>query len=127
VSRRGRVMIVDDDPAILVALTRVLGLQHDVTAASSPAEAVAHIQRGERFDAIILDVVMPGMTGIELYELWVRELPTVADAVIFLTAGGFTAESERFLRSMGERCLQKPVDIASLRRFIDARVAAAKS
>jgi CheY-like chemotaxis protein len=120
-------MIVDDDPSVLVALSRVLRREHDVIAAGSADEALAHIRGGAHFDAIILDVVMPGMTGIELYEVLEREAPSAAEAVAFVTAGGFTADSERFLRNMGSRCFEKPVDLTTLRRFVESRVAIAKT
>ena len=64
-----RVLLVEDDPqvrgAVLVQLT---SLGYAVTATASAAEALGHLDKGEVFDVVLSDMVMPGMSGPELAE-----------------------------------------------------------
>jgi two-component system, OmpR family, response regulator MprA len=61
-----RVLVVDDEPAVRAALDRALALErYDVTLATDAPDALARLQT-RTFDLIVLDVMMPGMTGIEL-------------------------------------------------------------
>jgi len=62
-------LVVDDEPGILRALTLLLSsLQVRVTALSSPGEALAYLERGGRPDAIVSNLRMPGMNGIEFLQ-----------------------------------------------------------
>lgn len=70
-----RVLVVDDDPDILATLSAVLeqmlGVPVEVVTAASGDEARRRIEQGERFDLLLTDERMPGLTGSELLE-WVR-------------------------------------------------------
>ena len=62
-----KLVIVDDEPGILRALSLILGsLKCEVTALSSPKMVLEHIDNGGVPDAIVSDLRMPEMTGIEL-------------------------------------------------------------
>ena len=116
--RRYRVLVVDDEPAVLRALARELRRHYQVTACSSATEALERLDDGEPFDAIVTDVMMPGTTGIELYEKIERRSPQVAQRVVFTTGGAFTAETREFCERMHERVCDKPVDVERLREQI---------
>ncbi|MGZ3451501.1 MAG: response regulator, partial [Polyangiales bacterium] len=121
---RGRVLIVDDEPSILRAVSRTLGRSHDVETATDGDEALEMIRRdATRFDAVMTDVQMPRMNGVDLYRAVEREFPSVAERVLFMTGGVFAAEVEQFLRGVKHRVLRKPFDPDLLRRTIDERVA----
>jgi signal transduction histidine kinase len=82
--RRGRILIVDDHEevgALAEALCRELG--HDVARARNGEEALEKVRR-ERFDVVFTDVVMPGMSGLELAE---RLRAAAPDLPIVLTTG----------------------------------------
>src|SRR4051812_827901 len=78
-----RVLVVDDDPKIQAVLRRGLGLEgFRVELAGDGREALAHLQRGE-FDLVVLDVLLPGVDGIEVC----RRLREVSDTpILMLTA-----------------------------------------
>ena len=68
-----RIMIVDDDPDIVESVTMVLQKNdHEVIQADGGVEGLEKA-KSEKPDAIILDVMMPGMTGFELLEAFDRE------------------------------------------------------
>ncbi|MBK7141128.1 MAG: response regulator [bacterium] len=60
------ILAVDDDPRVLLALTDILHLEdHEVTTALDACQALALLRR-KRFDLVISDLGMPGMSGLEL-------------------------------------------------------------
>lgn len=121
---RGRVLIVDDEPSILRAVSRTLARTHEVITASDGDEALDLIRRDPLgFDAVMTDVQMPRMSGVELYRAIEREIPAIAERVLFMTGGVFAPDVEAFLRGLKERVLRKPFDPDLLRRTIDERVA----
>ncbi len=121
--RRGRILLVDDEPMVLRTLKRVLG-DHDVVALEGAAEALALLERGERFDMIFSDVIMPHMTGMELYERLLRERPDVAARVVFLSGGAQSVRELEFLASIPNTCLEKPISFTTLRAFVQQRLGA---
>lgn len=107
-SVRGRILIVDDEPCIRRALQRLLGSRHDVTLCSHGAEALERLVVGERYDVILSDVLMPEMTGIELFAELERRFPEQSGRVVFMT-GGATSESARvFIEKKRARVVSKP-------------------
>jgi PAS domain S-box-containing protein len=123
--RRHRVLIVDDEPRVAQALKRMLHGDHELTVASCGAEAIAHLAAGERFDVIITDVMMPNMTGIELYDRLEDLAPDQAARVIFLSGGVFTAQTQTRLEASGNPQLTKPVSSQELRACVAQLVARA--
>ena len=116
--RRHHVLIVDDDPRVAQSIKRMLHSDHDLTVASCGAEAIEHVAAGTRFDAIITDVMMPNMTGIELYDRLEDLAPDQALRVIFLSGGVFTAQTQARLEAAGNPQLQKPVSSQELRACV---------
>jgi len=88
---------------------------HDVVSCRRASDALARIQGGERFDAILCDVMMPEMTGIELHEELKSLAPDQAKRMVFVTGGAFTQAARTFLASVPNPCVHKPVDAQSLR------------
>jgi DNA-binding response OmpR family regulator len=65
-SARGRVLLVDDEPAVLAGLNRHLRRRFDVVTATGAAEGLAAIDAAdEPFDVVVSDLRMPGMDGIQ--------------------------------------------------------------
>jgi len=119
---RHRVMIVDDDARVAQAIRRILRSDHEVTLASCGAEAIEHITAGKRFDAIVTDVMMPNMTGIELFDRLQSLAPDQAMRMIFLTGGVFNAQTQAMLDAAGNPQLQKPVGSQALRECVSRLV-----
>jgi CheY-like chemotaxis protein len=113
--RRRRVMLIDDEPQVVHTAQRLLRKDYDVTVAVCGKDALALIADGARFDAIISDVMMPNMTGIDLFEELQRIAPDQARRVVFLSGGAFTAQTRERLDQLGVPQLEKPVTAKQLR------------
>ncbi len=107
VERRGRVMVVDDEPVIGVILRRIL-VGHDVTAFTTVEEALAELASGKRFDVIFSDLMMPQRTGMDFYRELTRLAPDDAARVVFVTGGAFTKAASEFLEGVGNERVEKP-------------------
>ena len=112
--RRSSVLVVDDEPQIVKLLALLLDPFHDVTSEQRADAALQRIARGERFDVIVCDVMMPQMTGMDLHDTLRTVAPDQADAMLFLTGGAFTARAREFLGRLPEAVIDKPVDPAAL-------------
>jgi len=117
--QRRRVLLVDDDPLVARSVVRALAGAHDVVATHSGAEALARLEAGERFDAVLCDVMMPEMTGAQLHARVEARDPALSRRFIFLTGGAFTEDAIEFLRRVAGPCLDKPFDAEQLRRAVE--------
>jgi two-component system, sensor histidine kinase and response regulator len=115
-----RILIVDDDPALLEALPETMRLRIPgtiVDTAMSAAEALTSIA-GIDHDVIVTDLVMPGMTGIDL----IRKIREVRPRTPMILMSGNPNPQGYALRTRAYGFIQKPIDrdylIATLRRAI---------
>jgi len=113
-SKRGRVLIVDDEAPLCLILRRLLGDTHDVTTLTSAREAAARITKGERYDVILSDLMMPGMSGMDLHAELSRVAPDQATRMVFITGGAFTPRATAFIASVPNRFIEKPFDAKML-------------
>jgi CheY-like chemotaxis protein len=117
-ARRGRVMCIDDEQAVLRTVTRVLTEQHDVVAVARAADALSLVARGEQFDIIFCDLMMPEMTGVDFYHTIKTANPALAERIVFLTGGAFSDAAEAFLDSCANLVVLKPFKVLELRRVV---------
>jgi CheY-like chemotaxis protein len=108
--------------AVRGAVERVLSSRHAVSLAAGGAEALALLDAGERFDVVLCDLTMPGMTGVDLYRAVAARHPDVAARFVFLTGGAFTPEAQQFLDATGAPRVAKPFDAAGLRAVVASRI-----
>lgn len=100
-----KILIVDDDPDIRKVLNLLLCREYETAEAENGRAAVAYLRENRGTDLVILDVMMPGMDGVETCEK-IREFSNVP--VLFLTAK--SAEKDRLsaYQSGGDDFLSKP-------------------
>jgi PAS domain S-box-containing protein len=117
-----RVLVVDDDEAVLRAVTRLLGPEQQVRSVSDAREALALIELGAPFDVVFCDLMMPNLDGRQLFER-VRELaPRLAERFVFISAGTTSDEMRGFLASIPNACVHKPFTRGELRAVTRAQV-----
>ena len=118
VAHRARVLVVDDELAIGRALSRSLGRHHEVVFLTSSREALTRITAGERFDVIFSDLMMPDVTGMDLYEELLRIAPDQAKRMVFVTGGAFTERACEFLDAVPNARVDKPFVVANILAII---------
>lgn len=121
-SRRARILAVDDEALLLTAYRRMMRRRHDVETACGGREALAILERDRSFDVILCDILMPSFTGMDLHREVASRWPDLAPRFIFLTAGVFTIAARRFLEESGAVWMEKPVDLALLEKTIEAKI-----
>jgi len=122
-SRRGKILIIDDDALVLESLSDGVSLEHEVKSTTSASTALEWILAGESFDAILCDVMMPSMGGEEFYAELGRIAPQQSGRVVFLTGGAFTPQSRTFLDAIPNLKLIKPTSLndvlSTIRAILD--------
>jgi CheY-like chemotaxis protein/two-component sensor histidine kinase len=116
--RGGRLLIVDDEPMILGALRRALAADHQITCVPDGRAALVKLRAGERYDAILCDLMMPELTGMDLFAEMRRLTPDQTERVIFVTGGAFTPRAREFLARVPNARVEKPIDFQNLRLMI---------
>lgn len=114
---RARVLVIDDEPAILRAFRRVL-YSHEVVVATSGPEAMSRLSEGAPFDAIFCDVMMPEMSGVEVYQRIRAQHPGQEHKLVFMTGGAFAEPAAHFIESVVNPKLKKPFTGAAVRTLV---------
>ena len=114
----GKMLIVDDEPMILGALRRSFIADYHVTCVGDGRRALERIKRGERFDVILCDLMMPEMTGMELHAELTAVAPEQVERVVFVTGGAFTPRAREFLERVPNARVEKPIDFQNLRLLL---------
>ena len=122
--RRGRVLVVDDEVAILLAVRRTLGSQHEVMTTTRAAEALELVTAGNRYDAILCDLMMPEMTGMNFYGELAKLAPEQLRHLVFMSGGAFTPTARAFLDEASNATIEKPFEPDALRALVDKLVSA---
>jgi CheY-like chemotaxis protein len=110
-----RILVVDDEAGIRRAMRRMLGRRHRVETAGNGREALDRLVSGGRFDVILCDLMMPEMTGIQLYEALATEAPGTTRRIVFMTGGIFSEDARAFLDRVSNPLLEKPLSWERLR------------
>ncbi len=121
-SGRARILVIDDEPDVAEALGLALEPEHEVLSLHEARRALARLESGDRFDLIFCDLMMPGMSGMELFGEISRVAPEQAERMVFITAGAFTPWSREFLRKVPNPCLEKPFRLDSLHATVSERL-----
>ncbi|MFL5352556.1 ATP-binding protein [Archangium sp.] len=116
--RRGRLLIVDDEPLLAQSLELLLEIDYDITLARGAREALEQLLQGARYDAILCDLMMPEMTGGQFHEALSGLLPEQAERIIFMTGGAFTPATQAFLERVPNPRLLKPFRREELDRLL---------
>lgn len=113
-SNAPRVLIIDDDEMVRKALTRALRRRYAVTEQRDAESALLMIQSGVRFDAILCDLHLNGMSGRELVLELDDTIPEQAKRVILMSGTGREAMDEELQLVVQSRFIEKPASFAQI-------------
>lgn len=110
-----KIMIVDDDVTSVAIVKALLEPEFEVVSANTGVEALGELQRSPDLNLILLDMVMPGVSGMDLLKVLKKSENWSNISVIFLTSlEGVDIELEGFTNGASD-FLQKPVNAELLR------------
>ncbi len=110
-----KILVVDDEMAIVQSIRMLLKDSYEIVSASSAEEAIDLFRR-ERPDLIILDIIMPGISGLEVLKI-IREHDLLVP-VIVLTATKMVKPAVEAMKVGATDYITKPFDIEELRLII---------
>jgi PAS domain S-box-containing protein len=124
-SRRKRILCIDDEPSVGRLIARFLHKAHDVVVETDGEQAIERLQSGERYDAIICDIMMPQMSGIEFFDRLKGLDPALAERCGFITGGVFTERARSFADALPTTHLvRKPFQPKAIKALVDNLTAA---
>jgi CheY-like chemotaxis protein len=120
------VLHVEDNPANLRLVRELLELRGDVRQMSAPdARLGVELARAHAPQVILMDVNLPGLSGVEALALLQADPATARIPVIALTANAMASDVSRGLAAGFFRYVTKPIDMARLNEAVDSALAAA--
>jgi two-component system NtrC family sensor kinase len=119
---RGRVLVIDDEPAIGAAIRAALREEHDVVVAHRAIDALGRLREGESFDLLLCDLVMPDIGGPEVYAAIAERWPKLIARMVFMTGGAFTEATGDFIEKVRPHVFPKPFRLDELRALVRRRL-----
>ncbi len=115
---RKRILILDDERALVMTLRCLLEKDHDVVATTDAHEALRRLLEEPLCDLVLCDLAMPGLDGVDVFERATERRPELAERFVFMTGGAFTPKTTAFLDGRERRSIQKPFRIAELEALL---------
>ena len=114
-----RILCVDDEPKVLRLIEALLEqTEHEVVTTTSAAQSLEIIREQEEFDLLIVDLTMPHMSGLELYQTLVEQDHPLHKKFVVMTGWIRTNEIRDTVQTSGCSILYKPVSKNSLESII---------
>jgi len=111
------ILLVDDEDAVLEVNREILKtLGYQVIAAGSGSEAIELFRDGKGIDLVLLDMIMPGMSGADTFDVLKSINPSIK--VILLTGYSLDGQAARILENGCRGFIQKPFRISNLSHMI---------
>ena len=127
---RGSILIVDDDPRLLHIVAMYLGIEgYDVSTAENGEDGLAQVE-ARAPDLVILDIMMPGMDGIETCKRIRSNTPTAEVPIVMFSALSSDDDIERARVDGANHLITKPFNLVGLgsvvKTFFPADVSSAR-
>jgi len=111
-----RVLVVEDEPALAIAVAEALGDAGLVVDRAGDGEEGLSRLAEQSYELIVCDLKMPRIDGMQFYRAMAAATPALARRVIFVTGDVAGTDAERFLEETGCRWLSKPFRLGDLLR-----------
>jgi PAS domain S-box-containing protein len=112
--RRLRVLLIDDETALGTSLRRCISRYWNASFVNDGRQALELLRHDCGYDVIVCDLMMPEVTGMDIYEELAQSKPDMSKRMLFMTGGAFTERARAFLETVPNRFLEKPFDLAQL-------------
>ena len=120
-ARQHTVLYVEDNPANLRLVQEIVRFRPDLRLVSAPdGHFGLSLARSQRPDVILMDLNLPGLSGLEVLAQLRREPETARIPAIAVSANAMPADIDRALAAGFARYLTKPIDIGQFNEAIDA-------
>jgi CheY-like chemotaxis protein len=110
-------MVIDDEPAVAHSLRRLLSKEHEVVLFFDAREALEALRSGPPFDLILSDLMMPHLSGPELYRLAGLIDSELQKRFVFISCGATNPDAHAFLDQVSNERLDKPFSAETLLRM----------
>ncbi|MGH7437231.1 MAG: response regulator, partial [Polyangiaceae bacterium] len=107
------------ETAIVRLLSEALEPIAQVTCETTSRAALDLLLSEAHFDVVLCDVMMPGLTGIDLHERVARDRPELASKFVFMSGGTYTARARDHLERVSNPRLDKPFRVAQLIEVVE--------
>jgi len=108
------VLIVDDEDSLREMITEALVDEGYLVESTGNGKEAFDILKKREFDAVISDIKMPKMSGMELYAYAINANQELARNFIFITGDVLGDETQQFLKITGNRYIEKPFELSQL-------------
>ena len=121
------ILSVDDNPVNLIVLNKMLTKNYHVQEAKSGEQAILLLSGSNDIDLVIMDVMMPGMTGFEACKKIRQSYSYERLPIVFLTASSSEEDIQSGLQSGGNEFLEKPISrdilLATIEKYLSTNTA----
>ena len=119
---QGRVLVIDDEVEVAHSFQRLLRRRFEVVTTQDPRYALRLLEGGATFHAILCDIVMPHLDGLQLLAQLERSRPELVERVLFITGGTHDGSLRQLIAGTNVPVLDKPVAAADLREAVQTVV-----
>jgi len=115
-------LVVDDEPVVARAMRRMLP-NHEVSIVLDARHALTSFEQTGPYDVVVCDLMMPDISGADLYVQASDRWPDLRNRFLFITGGAVTPKAQELLQHPDTRFLHKPVQSDELQAMVEAIVA----
>jgi DNA-binding response OmpR family regulator len=114
-----RILVVENDPAILDLLIYILTSSGYGTERAESGKEASEKSSSEAFDAILLDIHLDDIDGKMIYRQLKERSPELAKRIIFVTGDIANPETRSFIEQTGNRSLLKPFTLKQVKQLME--------
>ena len=118
-SARRRILVIEDEPLVAAMVSDTLGEAHEVVVETDAQSGLTRLLRDGSFDLVLCDLMMPRLTGMDIYEQIAVERPGLELRFAFFTGGAYTQRARAFLDAVGNARLMKPFSSSELEMLVE--------
>lgn len=119
--RRRRVLVVDDETLLARSIELQLKDEHDVECVATGQDALDRLKKEQTFDLVLCDMMLPDISGIDVYERARAFNNGSHERFVFMTGGSFSPRVLKFLREHEVPFLEKPFTAEQLKELLEPR------